>query len=1711
MKDLKKNNFLLIQDITSNEKNFQSNIYKYFYSLFKAKREFKSFLKYSQIFFEAIQFISYIFSPNHFNSWKLPQYKIITISNVIGVFRLSMIFQFLDYKIYSVIQYILLILIFLLCLVVLLQILFIESTSKKYKFFLLLIRSIIDIVAIIFYLPVTEILLLPIRCKEGKVYGIKNGEICWKNYHYLNAILGIIGSILLFIWSIFMINFSFYPFQKQKSNIRINSNNDIFIIIMKLILILQYLLISNEYISLTILIIISIVLFFNCYNNHTYNMMKLEAAINIKNLLIMWSYFVLLLSKIFKNTNVNGFIYLLIYGYPLNIYLAIVICQEREYHDIGFTENINNPKEYIQKAQNNISLINSFIKINRNMRNGNENIEQKNIILLKGNIEFHNMVCNDSDCPLNKFLISEGNFNAQRQCLLNYMNHFFNLGFKKFPNNIYLLLLYIQFNYGNRFNLNSVKTNFIKLKKIKCSIKESFIIYCMEQNINDLNNNGNNYNEDIDCQEDLNEQKYQKLKFLIENSIKLYAEFWGIFSTNITSIINTTKLYSLGKKLNIYLNEINNLWDNELKNKKISNECQNIAQLYSKFLLEILWDRKKSRDISKKINDENMRSHLNETKKDKEGKNNNLASIESLIDNQEYLLFCDSDEKGNSKIIQCSASFSQLLGYQKYDMIGKPLEMIFPNILIEENLKYLEECIKSLHNKENDQKELYQENDSNKNRKLLIVKNKMGYIIPLFASFYFIDDNDYSDSFLIKIKIERRESKSEYAYYVLTTHDLIIENIASSAIHLGLTLDLLKKYMVKMDVLIRTETEKGLNLYENSGKYEDESKIITWIFPYLIYPKDNNQQIREEEMEDLVLKSQKKQFYLQIRTIKYNNVNNLAFVFKFTEISIRRRNKKLNEETYIPSSNKNLVMFDLLNLTYIRALLVKNKTGLRNLRNVDVESIDKNKIESNISNVKKSKKRKKNNSMAEEENESSDDSEKKKGKNILTREKIIELQVNSCSEIKEFIFSLPIYGRDIALERFRPNGDKYSASKITEPSIKIQVIHFTKRIDEKIHLYQNLKKRKNKSLSQNDNIEYQNSSNANNYLVSTDSNINASSSIDISRQNSDYHREEINKGLVPESSSSLSNIFKSNTINSIKILIAFTFFMTFLFLIVEFIITYRQMNKLKNKVNYLYNSFKAMTNILYTKFYVTEAILANTLNADYVPVLYMGLEYFLNDVIKELTLCREGFAEFFDIFTSNDLCQEYNEFMANKKINISTLSINKQETLEILFNNAMTRVPAAINDLISSPYTIKIDNRDAFELMHNLINEYYINWEKVIEILYDDCIKATTLKLPLKIIIIIYVIISVIIFFILLNLLSKFSFDREKPINLFLTLKKQVFENLKTSAENFSNKILNKFFGNEEKEEESQQDYQANIQPNDINIVKFKSANEHNYSIKKALSFIVVIIIIFVFLLVYLIYFVLKYFFFRQKMNNIYNYILIFTKTNVAQNDYILCFDIFKSYLFNKSIPILNKKDTKTLFIENFLNVTNKFEDSIIINSKADSFLSGEYLQKYGQYLYGDFGELLGNDFYEKHKNLLDTIQNGLKPIQIRFSEIIRYYTIKYCDNYNLYDKGDEISFILKEKEFKLYEINILVQLIMKMWYNNVLILMVDNFFEYVDNNNLTYIIILIILIIVVILYYCIIWIPYEEKLNVLLKGSSDLINLIPQEIKNIMIEKINE
>jgi hypothetical protein len=533
--------------------------------------------------------------------------------------------------------------------------------------------------------------------------------------------------------------------------------------------------------------------------------------------------------------------------------------------------------------------------------------------------------------------------------------------------------------------------------------------------------------------------------------------------------------------------------------------------------------------------------------------------------------------------------------------------------------------------------------------------------------------------------------------------------------------------------------------------------------------------------------------------------------------------------------------------------------------------------------------------------------------------------------------------------------------------------------------------------------------------------------------------------------------------------------------------------------------------MLYAKYFITEALITNIYQDYYPAVSINGLKGFFDEIKEELAFYRIEFSETYKTFTSNGLSKDFKNYIANTKINIFTLTLNQKDNLSLIFNSAMNRIPASLNDLTYNETKIKMDNRDTFELMYNLINDYYIKWYNIVVILYNDCIKETEMKFTLLIIFFTYLLFSIIALIIFLKLLSEFSVDREKPINLFLTIKKQIFENLKNSAENFSNKLLNKFFGNEDNDDESQQDYQSNIQPNDINIVKFNAVNEFNSSIKNAFSFPNIIIIILVYFLINVFYFLIIYIDNQGRHQKINQFILLLDKSNLAQSHFVLSLNVFKSYLFNKSIPILNRYDTKNEFYETFLDLTDKIEDSILFTSKTNSFLSMKYFEKYKGYLLFDFSDLLEKDYYEKNKEMLkQKIKNGVKPIVIRVFEIINYLIIKYCNSSQILTETDELSFILKENDFNLIDLNINLQHLVRRWYDKIIILLLDSFDDYHKSANFVFIVFFICFTVFSILYYSIVWKTYEEKLNYLLKSSEDLINLIPQEIKNLIIEKLN-
>ena len=916
--------------------SIKTKIYNYFYFILKDKKEINLPSSCIFIFLEMIQLISFAFDDPHKKTWKIAENSMKNISIIVGAIRIAPLMHWVSYNIYIIIFFILVVLMFLLCLLMTMQVLFANPSSKIYRIGVSFVRHFITPLTILLTIPIIEVVLMPLKCVDGKVDTFLNGGECWVNMHFLYVILGIAVNILFMIIIFIMITFYFSPFQIRNSTTKISGTRDAFLFLTKIAFIVQHLVISNEYISIVITLLLSLYNFVSQYSEPTYNNFILEIFVKVRNSAVFWTYLVLFFGKLFYESPINGCIYLLLFGYPLIMYFSFIYYKKIE-GDFNYTAaNFNNIKDYMEKTKYMAGLIESFIDSGRGLRYGREVENQKNDIILKGLINNHEESCINEDCPLKKFIENSGNYNVQKLCLLNYMNNCFSLGIKQFPESRQLLIAFIQFNYSKKYNLNAVRTHLAKIQKLTNSITEDFIIYSMDQDIKRIKNKVTDVNDgnELEQEVDIIGQKYQRLKFLIENSTKLYGEFWGIFATNVTNNLNTIKLYNLGEKLNIYLNEINDLWENQLKGKKIELENQSVAQLYSRFLKEILWNKKRSEEIQKKLNDEHHRHH--EAKKIVD-EGMHLGNFDYILENQDYVIFDNSNEKGQCSIVQCSNSITYLLGYLKKDIIGKQIEILMPSIFIDGHSKMLEAHIKKMHSQQNSQRDSFRGSD--KKETFILVKTKMGYLTPLNAKFTVYDDNDFSDNFVIKVKMEAKDTKSVYAYYVLTKNDFSVDSISSSSLNLGLSMDLLKKYVVKMSVLVRDE-DKEINLQEQSKEYENEPKEVVWVFPEIIYPKNDSQRSREDILEELIEKSPKKKILLQIIPMKYDQ-NLIGYVFKFSEIYHKKIQSDVSKSNSIniKYNDKREVMFDVLRLGYIRTVLVEQKSGFRNLR--EEENIDK--------------------------------------------------------------------------------------------------------------------------------------------------------------------------------------------------------------------------------------------------------------------------------------------------------------------------------------------------------------------------------------------------------------------------------------------------------------------------------------------------------------------------------------------------------------------------------------------------------------------------------------------------------------------------------------------------------------------------------------------------------------------------------------------------
>ena len=1697
--DNKGKNYYSQHDSSLEEKTFKIKTFNLFYEIAKEK-QYNIWVISIFIILEMLQLISYSFDEPHKQLWKIKMSNIDNISTILGATRIVTLMKYINFSIYIVIFILLIIIIFALFLFILMEILLLsEFQTKIYENCVFLSNLIINPICILLFTPISELILLPLKCKNGIIDTVENGAKCYENLYYLYFILGIIGSILFLFCCCYLLFFYFFPFQYYSNYLRINSINDIILLISKFIIIYRFILIKNEYISILIILILNIFVLISEFENPTYNNNIINLICNIRNISVFWTYFILLIAKIIQNTDINGIIYLLLFGYPIIIICFIIFINKKELTNENINDKFDNINNYLKKTNFQIKLIDNFLDNSKNIINSNNVDYQKNEILLKGAIQKHNEICLNEECPLFKFSNNLGNYYIQKQCLLNYMNTYFEKGVKRFPQSTLLLIYFIQFNYKQRCNLNSVRTNLAKLKKMEKNIHEEFVLFCIEQNVKKMKNkiNDNNDNNEQELEKELIEQKLQRLKFLIENSTKLYGEFWGIFATNITNNLNMLKLYTLGEKLNKYLKEINSIWDTDIKSKKIDLSQQGIIQLYSHFLKEILWNKKKSDEIIKKLNDEH---HHHETKKiDEENFHGN--NFEAVLENQDFIFFCNSNDKGKCTIIQSSNSLTNLLGFEKSEIIGKSIEVLIPNILIESHMQTLQEYIKNLNIVQKPQQDFSKGNENQ--QILLLPKNKMGYIMQYTSKFVIYDDSDFSNSYIIKAKLEPKENKSIYAYYILTKNDFTVTNISSSTLYLGLSMDLLKKHMIKMDILIRTSDDRKLKIGDNLADFEEHENEIIWVYPDIIYPKNNMKRKENEHIDNLVKYSKKKKFLLRIYVFRNNKDEKIGYCFRLADII--KKEKKIKFEKFIPKMEKEF-LFDILKLHYIRTITVDKKTGYRNLRDKE-ESKDEDKNKK-LNNAQINKNENIKSSAKENKNIIEEDDEDENKEYILTKEKINELQGENYSHIKNVINTLPFFGRDVQLEKHRPNREKYPVGRIQEPNVKIIIANFINNLEKRQGI-------KLLALSGSfNNNERENKTNSSEKKMSDD----------------------LNREFTSDISTSFSNIFNAKSIFYIKLFSLFMIVMIIVFIILEFIFTFIHLNDIRSRIDYLEYGYKLLSNMLYIKYYISEAVFANEIpkrfpNNNEISYYYNEAERkeFIINLKKELSEYLVLFNRLLNNFNSPliVLSPVYLNYTAKIKLPVYSITISEKSERESIinetFSSGMRRIPSDVFYISSNPeliFNITMKNQNCFGLMQNILNIFYTTWQKATVILFDD-VKLHCKKSNLSYFILISSFVFTIIFlFLIYKLLTIFSNDREKPINLFLTIKKNIFEELKNASEGFSNKLLNKFFGNEENEEETQQDYTTNIKENDINIIKFKAPNEHKLTGNKDKANVIIFIQLTLFLLFCNAYIVFKFCYTYNNIQNISKFTDVFNTTHMCHSNLILSIDVLKSFLFDDSIPIFNQNttnETLNIFLKEFYEESNNFEETILATSKSNSFLDDSYKDKFYEYLYHDYFELVKKNLNDSK---LITKKNKFNPILNKLFEDLKYISLKYLD-YG-YKEERENNIINTTDEYKEYpseiicdkiwvEIHEATTIYIRYWFENILALMTTILNDYTNEMKLIHITIFIILVIIIIFAYCIIWKNYENKLINMLNRSFNLINLIPEEIKYMIVRKLNE
>ena len=589
-----------------------------------------------------------------------------------------------------------------------------------------LLKICLPLYSITFFSQVFLLFITIFDCIQGYAYvnaGIKCRTGLW--FKILGPV-GIISIILQIFIAIITNSLYFKPiFNNSNSDTlkKINSTTDIIFLFTKIAINIIFSVDKNSeedhWVVLFFLILFSLLnVYFILFHQNRINYVLIKLSQGF-SLILFLGPLSLFIGKIFKYSNFNGLI-ISFFIFVILIFIYIVIYKTNSI-DIILVDRmkINDPQEYLKYISNFYSLIN------------NKNISRNTNINLKILIDTIEENCFDINCPLKLYLLNYGKGIDNKYLILKFLDEIFQYGISKFYFDIKLKIEYTIF-------LIYILNNKKKALIIFNSIKEN-ASFQIGYNIHIIRNLfKNSLYPTINGIHSLSEYKnnIQLLKELINKTIYIYLKF-------------LTLLLNYRHKSNSNLNEINKI-GNKIKNlkKNIENNFELLKEniINNNELFKLYSDFNKI--ISNDLNDNQLFSQ-----------NHNIQNYEIDYSNFEFEIMKEKENKyliisanknNIGEIIECSKNLAKILGYTKFEIIGKNINILIPQIFHEKHnliifgknsmykLDFFEKLSKNVKYKPDlIEKEIY-------------CLAKSNFLVPLKITIYFAETKENEFIYIIK-------------------------------------------------------------------------------------------------------------------------------------------------------------------------------------------------------------------------------------------------------------------------------------------------------------------------------------------------------------------------------------------------------------------------------------------------------------------------------------------------------------------------------------------------------------------------------------------------------------------------------------------------------------------------------------------------------------------------------------------------------------------------------------------------------------------------------------------------------------------------------------------------------------------------------------------------------------------------------------------------